>query len=85
MARRNKIPELEQKHGNLERIIPALVNRGGQKLAAEKLETSQNTISRWLKDNHYISRVVWMKAATPQELLDIEAAAGRVAEAEEES
>lgn len=66
MAKRNKVGELEQEHGNLERIIPPLVNKGGQRLAADKLGTTQTTISRWLKDHGYISRTEWVKV-TPQE------------------
>lgn len=74
MAKRNKLLELEQKHGNLDRVIPPLVNRGGQALAAERLGTSQATISNWLKDHGYIKTEFWQKRTTPQEQADIDAA-----------
>lgn len=61
MARRNVLKELEAKHGKLEKIIPALVNTGGQIHAASELQTTQPTISRWLKLNGYKQRVVWEK------------------------
>lgn len=54
MARRFVIKELEAAHGNLHEVIPPLVNKGGQKLAADILGTTQSTVSKWLKDNGYV-------------------------------
>lgn len=78
MARKDRIKELEVEKGNLDRVIPPLVNKVGQVEAARKLNTSQGTISRWLKDNGYVLTSFWQKATTPQEHADIEAAAARV-------
>lgn len=61
MAKRYKLKELETKHGDLNKLIPKLVNDLTQSEAARRLETSQATISRWLKDNGYQSRIVWEK------------------------
>lgn len=78
MPKYRRLKDVEKELGNLELVIPPLVNKGGQKFAAEKLEFSQPTISGWLKDNGYISRTIWQKDATPQEKADIEAVAVRV-------
>lgn len=53
MAPPNKLRELEEKHGDLDKVIPKLVNELGQRRAAEKLEVSQAFISFWLNANHY--------------------------------
>lgn len=53
MAKRNKLLELEREKGDLDTVIPPLVNFGGQKHAAEVLGTTQATISLWLKKNGY--------------------------------
>ena len=53
MAPPNKLQELEAKYGDLNKVIPNLVNEFGQKEAAEKLEVSQSFISMWLNANHY--------------------------------
>lgn len=79
MARRFKLRELEKEKGRpLDVIIVPLVNKGGQKLAAEKLGVSQSAISDWLKENDYTSITMWMKKTTPKERADIDAAAERV-------
>lgn len=78
MAKKNRIKELEAEKGNLERVIPPLVNRVGQAEAARLLKTSQATISRWLDDNNYTLTSFWQKATTPQEAADIDAAVERV-------
>ncbi len=49
-----KIRELQRTRGNLHEIIPALVNRHGQRQAADQLGIAPSTVSKWLKDNHYI-------------------------------
>lgn len=50
MARPYKLREVK---GDLNQIIPALVNRHGQAEAGRQLGVSQHTISRWLKENGY--------------------------------
>lgn len=62
MAKRFKLRELEQQRGDLEKVIPPLVNRDGQKEAARVLGTTQATISNWLKANRYRSKTVYEKA-----------------------
>lgn len=61
MARRFVLRDLESQYGNLEEIIPKLVNQGGQEFAAFQLNTTQNTISNWLKHNGYIKKTEWVK------------------------
>jgi len=78
MAKKDRIKELEAQKGNLERVIPPLVNKVGQSEAARLLHVSQGTISRWLKENNYTLSSFWQKAVTPQERADIDAAADRV-------
>lgn len=78
MAKKDRIKELEAEKGNLERVIPPLVNRVGQSEAARQLHVSQGTISRWLKDNNYILSSLWQKGVTPAERADIDPAADRV-------
>lgn len=75
MGRKDSLELIEKERGKpMELIIPPLVNRGGQALAAEKLGVSQATISKWLKDHGYVARTSWMKQTTPQEATDIERA-----------
>ena len=62
----------------LERIIPPVVDRWGVVEGAKRLGYSPSTISVWLKDNNYIGKMIWIKAITPQERADIDAAAARV-------
>lgn len=65
MARRFVLRELEEKHGDLHKVIPPLVNERGQLGAALVLGTTQNTISRWLKDNGYVKQETWERQAEP--------------------
>lgn len=53
MAKRFKLRDLEKERGDLHKIIPSLVNQGGQNLAANNLNVSAATIGKWLKDNGY--------------------------------
>jgi len=59
------LPELERLHGDLNIIIPETVNKfnGNQRKAADYLQISPATISRWLCENDYSRRVVWEKKA----------------------
>lgn len=53
MGTPRKVKKLEAKHGNLDEVIPALVNDLGQKEAGERLGVSESTINTWLKKNGY--------------------------------
>ncbi len=53
MAPPSKSRVLEEKYGDLHKVIPKLVNELGQKGAADALGTSQSFISMWLSANHY--------------------------------
>jgi hypothetical protein len=59
--RKNVIRDLESQYGNLEEIIPKLVNQGGQTFAAFQLNTTATTISKWLKEHDYVQKVEWVK------------------------
>lgn len=61
MATPNVLKDLEKEYGDLNNVIPKLVNQGGQKFAAFQLGTSSNFISRWLKDNGYTQKIEWVK------------------------
>lgn len=66
MAKRFKERELEQKHGDLTKVIPPLVNAHGQAEAARQLETSQAFISTWLKKNKFKARrTTWEREGEP--------------------
>lgn len=56
-----KIQQLEKEYGDLNHVIPKLVGTGGQKYAAFQLNVSGATISRWLKDNGYTKKIIWVK------------------------
>jgi len=64
MARRHVLRDLESQYGDLHKIIPPLVNTGGQAYAANQLNTTQSTISNWLKANGYRPTVTY--ALTPE-------------------
>jgi hypothetical protein len=55
-----KVRGLEQEHGDLSRVIPALVNELGQWEAGRRLGVSSATISRWLRRNQYQQVTQWM-------------------------
>lgn len=61
MAKPNRLAELEQQLGDLNKVIPPLVNRTNQKTAGEHLGLSGATISKWLKDNRYVPRTTWTR------------------------
>jgi hypothetical protein len=57
----NRMKKLEAERGNLEEIIPRLVNERGQEGAARELGFSKSTINLWLKQNGYEMRIVYVK------------------------
>lgn len=59
MAERNKLVQVERERGDLHKVIPPLVNAGGQKAAAAALNVTQATISGWLRKNGYQQIVKW--------------------------
>lgn len=63
MAKRDRLKEIEAQTGiALEELIPALLTELGTQMAvADRLEVSQATISAWLAQNGYVSRIVWEK------------------------
>lgn len=62
MAKPHRLREIEQEHGELEQVIPKLVNKlGSQKAAADKLGLSQATISTWLRDNGYEPQTIYIR------------------------
>lgn len=61
MAKPNRLKELESKRGNLEEVILPLVNKLGQKRAAEELGLAASTVCTWLKDNGYVQKVSYVK------------------------
>ena len=63
MAKKDTLKRLEAEQGDLHKIIPKLVNDGGQAYAAHQLNTTQATISRWLKTNGYEVQTVWALTA----------------------
>lgn len=63
MAKPNRLPEVEQAHGQpLETLIPDLLAVfGTQKAVADHLGVSQATISTWLRDNGFVPVVTYVK------------------------
>lgn len=61
MARRYRLREIENKYGDLHRVIPDLVNKQGQAETARELDVTQATISIWLKENGYKRIVQWVR------------------------
>lgn len=60
MAKSNVLAAVEKEKGDLHKVIPPLVNAGGQKLAAMALNVSQATISEWLTRNRYVRKVQYV-------------------------
>lgn len=56
-----KMRDLEKEKGDLNRVIPVLVNQHGQHRAAAILGVSAATVNKWLKDNGYILKQVYIK------------------------
>jgi hypothetical protein len=57
----HKIKDIEKEHGDLNNVIPELVNTHGQYKAGEILGTCASTISRWLKENNYRKVIVYIR------------------------
>lgn len=69
-----KLEKLAFERGTpLDWIIPPLANKFGVTGAAKELGLAPSTISKWLKDNNYICRPMWMEKATPEETRRIDA------------
>lgn len=56
-----KLKQIEAEHGNLENVIPALVNQHGQHRTAALLKVSPATINAWLKHNGYRAKITYVK------------------------
>ena len=52
---------LTAQHGNLHQVIPDMVQKMGQVGASQKLGVTQNWVSRWLRDNGYEPRIVYVR------------------------
>lgn len=61
MARKDKLKELEAVHGDLEALIVPIVNEAGQGEAARRLNTTQATISTFLKNHQYVKVIRYVK------------------------
>jgi hypothetical protein len=58
---RKRLVRLNKAKGNLDHLIPKLVNEAGQAHAAQVLDVSPSTISRWLRKNNYRPEIIWRK------------------------
>lgn len=67
MARPNRLKELEKEHGDLNKVIPGLVNLKGQAGAAQILGVTQATISNWLREHRYTEIRRWVQQDQLQE------------------
>lgn len=54
-------PRLREKHGDLEEVIPRLVNVFGQEGTARRLGVKQSWVARWLKEHHYVPVTQYVK------------------------
>lgn len=66
MAARYKLRDLEERHGDLHTVIPALVNQHGQYEAGRLLGVSGATISNWLRDNGYTLKTEYVRELEEQ-------------------
>ena len=57
---RDAIKRLAASHGDLHKIIPAMVNKVGQAQCAANLGVSQGTISMWLRKHGYNRLDLWL-------------------------
>jgi hypothetical protein len=56
-----KEKELTEKHGDLHKVIPVLVNQHGQHGASQQLGVTQSFISYWLRKNDYMLVRKWVR------------------------
>ncbi len=56
-----KLRDIEKQKGDLNRVIPELVNAHGQHETARILGVSAATVNKWLKDNGYTLKQVYVK------------------------
>lgn len=56
-----KINELQDRHGDLHEVIPALAADMTLREVAAQLGVSQATVSRWLSDNGYVRVSRWVQ------------------------
>lgn len=57
-----KLSAIESERGDLNRIIPLLLQKhGSQSRVAKELGVTPSTIGLWLKDNGYVRKSVWVK------------------------
>lgn len=56
-----KLQALKKERGDLEKVIPELVNAHGQHETARILGVSAATVNKWLKDNGYTLKQVYVK------------------------
>lgn len=63
MAKPHRLKELEEVYGDLNNVIPTLLEKhqGSQKEVANQLGVSSATISNWLNKNHYIPVTKYIK------------------------
>jgi len=62
MAKRFKLRDIERDRGiNLKEEIPKAVNEKGQEYAAKKFGVSTATISRFMQENGYVAKVIYVK------------------------
>lgn len=52
---------LRERHGDIDNLIPELVNQHGQKVTAGKLGVEQSWISNWLKTHGYKRITLYVK------------------------
>jgi len=65
MGKPFKTREIEEKHGPLDPLVANVVNEArSQKAAAERLGTTQSTISTLLRDLGYVPITLYVKPGT---------------------
>ena len=61
MKRRNYGDDLKEVFGNLDDVLPKLVNEMGQQRTASHLNVSQAWVSEWLRRHGYKKMTRWEK------------------------
>jgi transcriptional regulator with PAS, ATPase and Fis domain len=64
MAKRYRLQEIERERGDLNIVIPSLLEKhnGNQKSVAKELGVAHSTICLWLHKNNYEQRVMWVRS-----------------------